>query len=102
MLMIAAWAYLSPSAIVLARTKNAHFLPGKVWLYGHAIFQLAALICTAVALGIAVHTIGRAELHGTLREARQDVGRGSESWGGGRRVMGPPNAAPSQSPPPGN
>jgi hypothetical protein len=61
MLMIAAWAYLSPSAIVLARTKNAHFLPGKVWLYGHAIFQLAALICTAVALGIAVHTIGRAD-----------------------------------------
>ncbi len=46
---------------VLARTKNAHFLPGKVWLYGHAIFQLAALICTAVALGIAVHTIGRAD-----------------------------------------
>ena len=33
----------------------------------------------------------RRPLHGTLREARQDVGRGGQSWGGGRRVIGPPS-----------
>ena len=88
MLMIAAWAYLSPSAVVLARTKNAHFLPGKIWLYAHALFQLAALICTAVALGIAVNTIGRADGVDHLSGRHQKLGVGVGVAAGLNMVMG--------------
>ena len=43
------------------------------------------------------HARPRRPHDGPLREARQDVGRGGESWGGGRRVMDP---SPNSQPPP--
>ena len=80
--------YLSPFAVVAARSKNSKLTPGTLWLKVHAVFQLAALICTAVGLAKAAHTIGRADGVDHLSGRHQKLGVGVGVAAGLNFVMG--------------
>jgi len=87
-LMIAAWAYLSPFAVVAARSKNSKLTPGTVWLKVHAVFQICALVLTAVGLAKAIMAVGRADGVDHLSGRHQKLGVGVGVAAGVNLLMG--------------
>ena len=78
MLMVAAWAYLAPLGILMARAKTTALRYGfvKTWLYLHLLIQLTVLLCTAIGFAKVFETIKDSDVrdHLTFRHPKLGVG----------------------------